>query len=94
MISGPDLRIDVSFSPFPCPFPIFLAAKKNGLPAVAVAATRSASDSNLRCREEKWLACYDRRDNGLPRPILVFVAVKKIGPPATTVATTAFRVRF
>ena len=53
----------------------------------------SASDSNFRSGKEEWPACYDRRDNGLPRPILIFVAAKKNGPPATAVATTAFRVR-
>ena len=78
-----------SLNGFPCPFPIFLAAKKNGLPAVAVATTSSASDSNLRCGKEEWPACYDRRDNELPRPILIFAAAKKNGPTAADVAATS-----
>ena len=83
-----------SLNGFPCPFPIFVAAKKNGPPAAGVAATSSASDSNLRCGKEEWPACYDRRDNELPRPILIFAAAKKNGPPAADVATKIFRVRF
>ena len=83
-----------SLNGVPCPFPIFLAAKKNGPPAVAVATTNSASNSNLRCGKEEWPACYGRRDNSLPRPILIFVAAKKNGPPATTVAAAIYRVQF
>ena len=49
---------------------------------MAVAATTSASNSNLRCSKEEWPAWYDRRDKDLPRPILFFVAAKKNGPPA------------
>ena len=49
-------------------------------PAVVVAAaTRSASDSNLRCRKEEWPACSSRRGSDLPHPILIFVAAKKNG---------------
>ena len=83
-----------SLNGFPCPFPIFVAAKKNGPPAVAVAATTYAADSILRCREEKWPACYDRCGSDLPRLILIFVAAKKNGSPATTVAAAIYRVRF
>ena len=48
-------------------------------PATAVAATRSASDSNLRCRKKEWPACSSRRGNDLPHTILIFVAAKKNG---------------
>ena len=76
------------------PILFFVAAKKNGSPAAAVATTRSVSDSNLRSCKEEWPACRGCRDNDLPRPILFFVAAKKNGPPAASVATTIFRVRF
>ena len=39
------------------PIPIFVAAEKNGPPAVVVAATTSEADSNLRCGKEEWPAC-------------------------------------
>ena len=38
----------------PHPILIFVAAKENGPPAAAVAATMSASDSILRCRKGEW----------------------------------------
>ncbi|MCI7748749.1 MAG: hypothetical protein MSH61_00105 [Bacteroidales bacterium] len=60
-----------------------VVAVENGPPAAVVAATNSASDSVLRCSKGKWLACYGRSGNDLPRPILFFVAAKKNGPPAT-----------
>ena len=52
-----------SLNGFPCPFPIFIAAKKNGPPAAGVATTTSASDSNLRCCKEEWPACSGRGSN-------------------------------
>ena len=42
----------------------------------------ACSDSGFQAQTWESLycsACYDRRDNGLPRPILVFVAAKKNG---------------
>ena len=54
-------------------------------PATAEAATRSASDSNLRRRKEEkknGFACSDRGDNELPRLILFFVPAKEMVPPA------------
>ena len=48
-------------------------------PATAVAATRSASDSNFRSGKENGSACYGRGGNGFPRPILIFVAAEKNG---------------
>ena len=71
-----------SLNGVPCPFPIFVAAKKNGPPAVAVETTTSAADSNFPCGKKEWPACNDRRDNDLPCPILIFVAAEKNGPPA------------
>ena len=59
-----------------------VVAVENGPPAMAVAATRSASDSILRCCKEERPACYDRCGSDLLRPILFFV-----------VAMT-FRIRF
>ena len=52
----------------PHPILFFVAAKENGPPVAAVAATRSASDSILRCRKGKWPACYGCSSNGLPYP--------------------------
>ena len=63
-------------------------------PATAVAATRSASDSNFRCRKGEWPACSNRCGSDLPRPILISVATKENGPPAAVVAAAIFRVRF
>ena len=77
-----------SLNGVPCPFPIFVAAKKNGPPAVAVETTTSAADSNFPCGKKEWPACNDRRDNDLPCPILIFAAAKKNGPPAAVVAAT------
>ena len=48
----------------------------------------TASNSNFRSCKEEWPACYDRRDNELPRPILIYAAAKKNGPPAVAVAAT------
>ena len=79
---------------FPRTILIFVAAKRMVSPATAVAATRSASDSNLRRCKENGFACYGRGGNGFPRPILIFVAAKRMVPPATAVATTVFRVRY
>ena len=61
---------------------IIVVTVENGPPAMAVAATRSASDSILRCRKGEWLACSGRSGSDLLRPILFFVAA------------TTFRVRF
>ena len=61
---------------------IIVVTVENGPPAMAVAATRSASDSILRCRKGEWLACSGRSGSDLLRPILFFV-----------VAMT-FRIRF
>ena len=66
----------------PHPIPIFVAAEKNGPPAVAVETTTSAADSNFPCGKKEWPACNDLRDNDLPRPIPIFAAAKKNGPPA------------
>ena len=49
----------------------------------------TASNSNFRSCKEEWPACYDRRDNELPRPILIFAAAKKNGPTAADVAATS-----
>ena len=56
---------------------IIVVTVENGPPAMAVAATRSASDSILRCRKGEWLACSGRRRNEVPHPILFFVAAKE-----------------
>ena len=40
-----------------------VVAVENGPPAMAVAATRSVSDSILRCGKGEWLACSGRRRN-------------------------------
>ena len=58
-------------------------------PATVVAATRSASDSNLRCGKEEWPACSWLSDKDLPRPNLIFVAAEKNGPPTAVVAATS-----
>ena len=63
-------------------------------PAVTVAATRSASDSNLRCRKGEWPACSDRRGNNLPRPILISVATKENGFACNGRGGYEVRVRF
>ena len=63
-------------------------------PAAAVAATMSASDSNLRCHEGEWPACSARRGNDLPRPILIFVAAKKNGSACNGRGGYEVRVRF
>ena len=47
----------------PRPILFFVAAKENGSPAAAVAATRSASDSILRRRKGEWPACSGRSGN-------------------------------
>ena len=52
----------------PHPILFFVAAKENGSPAAAVAATRSASDSILRCRKGEWPACSGRSSGDLPHP--------------------------
>ena len=49
----------------PRPILFFVATKKNGPPAAAVAATSSATDSNLRCLEG------DQKLNARPTPLLV-----------------------
>ena len=51
---------------------IIVVTVENGPPAMAVAATRSASDSILRCRKGEWLACSGRSGSDLLRPILFF----------------------
>ena len=66
----------------PRPILIFVASKKNGPPAAAVAETISAADSNFCCCD------------GRLHPILIFVAAKKVVPPAASVATIIFHVRF
>ena len=91
-ISGPDLRIDATQSSWrwrmarllwlspqrgPRPILFVVAAKENGSPAAAVAATRSASDSILRCRKGEWPACSGRSSNEVPSPILFFVVAKE-----------------
>ena len=48
-------------------------------PAVAVAATRSAFDSNLRSREEEWFRLQRPWRQRGPLPILIFVAAKGNG---------------
>ena len=73
---------------------IIVVTVENGPPAMAVAATRSASDSILRCRKGEWLACSGRSGSDLLRPILFFVVAKENSPPAAAVAATTFRVRF
>ena len=45
-----------------------VVAVENGPPAMAVAATRSASDSILRCRKEERPACSSRSGGNLPHP--------------------------
>ena len=57
-------------------------------PATAVAATRSASDTNFRRSKESGSACYSCGGNGFPRLILIFVAAKRMVSPATVVAAT------
>ena len=57
-------------------------------PAAVVAATSSASNSNLRCGKEEWSAYSWRGSNDILRPILIFAAAKKNGPPAAGVAAT------
>ena len=109
LISSPDLRIDAGFSPFKssCVHRFLISGPDLRIDAApsswrlrTVRLLRPslhrpfASDSNFHSCKEEWPACYDRRDNGLPRPILIFEAAKKNGPPPTTVATTVFRVRF
>ena len=93
-ISGPDLRIDASFSRFKpsCVHRFLISGPDLGItaaqslwrwrivpPAAAVAATRSASDSNFRSCKGEWPACSGRRRNGLQHPILFFVAAKENG---------------
>ena len=56
---------------------IIVVTVENGPPAMAVAATRSASDSILRCRKGEWPACSGRSSNEVPSPILFFVAAKE-----------------
>ena len=51
----------------PRPILFFVAAEKNGPPAAAVATTILASDSNLRCRREKWF----RLQNGLAAKVIL-----------------------
>ena len=70
---------DTFCSESPRPILIFFAAEKNGPPAVVVAATMSASDSNFVAAKKNGFACSGRGDYDLPRPILIFVAAKKNG---------------
>ena len=68
----------------PLPILFFVAAKKNGPPAVPSSRQRFyASDSYLRRCKEEWLACV------LPRPNLIFVAAKKNGSACSSSTKTA-----
>ena len=85
LISGPDLRITAAQS---------LWRWRIVPPAAAVAATRSASDSNFRSCKGEWPACSGRRRNGLPHPILFFVAAKENGFACYSRSGYEIRVRF
>ena len=56
---------------------IIVVTVENGPPAMAVAATRSASDSILRCRKGEWPACSGRSGDDFPHSILFFVVAKE-----------------
>ena len=97
LISSPNLRIDAGFclgmvSPAPVPAAprvprpilLFVAAKENGPPATAVAATIFRVRFKFLCSKEERPACSVHGGNVLPHPILIFVTAKKNGPPATT----------
>ena len=58
---------------------VLAAAVKNGPPTVAVAATRSVSDSNFLCGNREWFRLqWPLRQRG-PRPILFFAAARENG---------------
>ena len=58
---------------------VLAAAVRNGPPTVVVAATRSVSDSILRCREEERFRLQRSWRQRDLRPILIFVAAKENG---------------
>ena len=70
-----------------------VVAVENGPPAMAVAATRSASDSILRCRKGEWLACSGRRRNEVRVRFYSSLLQRRIVSPAVAVAAAIFRIR-
>ena len=78
------------------PRPILISLPRSRMvsPAVDIAATSSASDSNFRCRKGEWPACSDRRGNNLPRPILISVAAKENGSACNGRGGYVVRFRF
>ena len=72
----------------PHPILFFVAAKENGPPVAAVAATRSASDSNLRCRKGECPACYGRRRNEVRVRFYSSLRQRRIVSLAAAVAAT------
>ena len=64
---------------FPRPIPIFVAAKKNGPPAMLIAAAIFRVRFHSPLLRSRMVSPAGRRDNDLPRPILFFVAAKENG---------------
>ena len=63
-------------------------------PAVVVAATRSASDSNFRCCKGEWFRLQlSLRQRG-PNPILIFAAAKENGSACSCRSGNEVRVRY
>ena len=63
-------------------------AVKNGPSATVVAATSSASDSDFRCREGEWSACYGRSGNEVRVRFCFLLLRRRMVSPATVVAAT------
>ena len=63
-------------------------------PAVFVAATMSASDSNFRCRKGEWFRLQRPWRLRCPHPILIFVAAKRNGSACSGRSSDEVRLRF
>ena len=70
------------------PILISLPRRRMVPPAVAVAATRSESDSNIRCSKEEHFRLQRALLQRVPRPIQISSLQRRMVPPAVAVAAT------
>ena len=67
----------------PRPILISLPRRRMVSPAVVVAATRSESDSNIRCSKEEHFRLQRALLQRVPRPIQISSLQRRMVPPAT-----------